>query len=66
MVQLKPDLVLVGRTPQVIQKLQMLGLNEHEVDALSIKDVHTVLHRLDGLLATQRAPGVIAAVEQKL
>lgn len=65
-VQLHPDLVLVGRAPQVIQKLQALGLNVHEVDAVSVKDVGTVLQRLDGLLETQRAPEVIAAMEHKL
>ena len=65
-VQLQPDLVLVARVPQVIQKLQALGLNVQEVDALSIKDVRTILQRLDGLLGTQLAPEVIAAMEQKL
>ena len=65
-VQLQPDLVLVGRTPQVMQKLQALGLNVQEVDALSIKDVRTVLRRLDDLLGTQHAPEVMAAMEQKL
>ncbi len=65
-VQLQPDLVLVGRTPQVMQKLQALGLNVQEVDALSIKDVRTVLRRLDELLGTQHAPEVIAAMEHKL
>ena len=65
-VQLQPDLVLVGRTPQVIQKLQALGLNVQEVDALAIKDVRTVLRRLDELLGTQQAPEVIAVMEHKL
>ena len=65
-VQLQPDLVLVGRTPQVIKKLQALNLNVQEVDAVSVKDVSTVLQHLDNLLATQHAPEVIAAMEQKL
>ncbi|AQZ99466.1 hypothetical protein B5M06_15620 [Comamonas kerstersii] len=65
-VQLQPDLVLVGRAPQVIQKLQALGLNVQEVDALSIEEVRSVLQRLDGLLDTQAAPAVIAAMDQKL
>lgn len=65
-VQLHPDLLLVGRAPHVIQKLQALGLNVHEVDAVSVKDVSTVLQRLDDLLGTQRAPEVIASMEQKL
>jgi len=61
-VQLQPDLVLVGSTTQVIKKLQALNLNVQEVDAV----VSTVLQRLNGLLGTQRAPSVIAAMEQKL
>lgn len=56
----------MGRAPQVIQKLQALGLNVQEVDALSIEEVRSVLQRLDGLLDTQAAPAVIAAMDQKL
>ena len=65
-VQLQPDLVLAGRAPQVIQKLQALGLNVQEVDAVSVHEVHTVLQRLDKLLDTQRAPLVIEDIDQTL
>jgi iron complex transport system substrate-binding protein len=64
--QLQPDFVLLGRTPQFIQKLRALGFNEQAVDAVSVHEVHTVLQRLDDLLDTQRAPAVIADIAQKL
>lgn len=64
--QLQPDLVLVGRTPTVIQKLQALGLHVQEVDALTIKDVHQSLHQLDSLLGTDKANKVIDAMHRKM
>lgn len=65
-VQLQPDLVLVGRSPQILEKLRALGLNVHEVDALTIDDVYQVLRRLDRWLGTQRAEAVINQIQQKL
>lgn len=66
LLQLQPDLVLVGRTPAVIQKLRTLGLHVQEVDALTIKDVHQSLHRLDTLLGTKQANTVISAMQHKM
>ena len=65
-VRLKPDLVLVGRSPQVIQKLTALGLHVQEVDALTVADAHTILHRLDKLLGTNRAQAVITAMKDRM
>lgn len=65
-VQLRPDLVLTGRTPPVQQRLQALGLNVLEVDATTVADVQAALQRIDAALQLGRADALWAGLQHRL
>lgn len=55
LVQLRPDLVLVGRNPAVQQRLQAAGLRVLEVEALTMAEVYSALEAMDEALQQHRA-----------
>lgn len=65
-VQLRPDLVLTGRTPPVQQRLQALGLKVLEVDATTVADVQSALGRIDAALQLGRADALWADLQRRL
>lgn len=64
-VQLQPDLVLVGRGP-ALQRLQATGLRVLEVDATTVDEVHRSLLKIDAALQQQRAPALWQQLQQRL
>lgn len=65
-VQLRPDLVLTGRTPPVQQRLQALGLKVLDVDATTVADVQSALGRIDAALQLGRADALWADLQHRL
>lgn len=65
-VQLRPDLVLTGRTPPVQQRLQALGLKVLEVDATTVAEVQSALGRIDAALQLGRADALWADLQRRL
>lgn len=65
-VQLKPDLVLVGNVPPVQQRLEAAGLRVVVADAATVEDVHTMLEQLDAVLQPCTAPARATALWQHL
>lgn len=65
-VQLRPDLVLTGRTPPVQQRLQALGLKVLEADARTVDDIYSALHRIDIALQLNNAEKTIDNLRQEL
>lgn len=64
--QLRPDLVLIGRIPPVQQRLQALGLKVLEVDATTMADVQSALQRIDAALQLGRADALWAGLQHRL
>ena len=64
-VQLQPDLVLVGRGPAQ-QRLQAAGLRVLEVDAATVAQVQQSLQRIDAALQLQRADALWQQVQARV
>lgn len=65
-VQLRPDGVLVGKVPGVIERLQAAGIPYLVADASTVEEVHAMLFKVDALLQTQRAEPVWQGLQARL
>ena len=66
LVQLRPDLVLIGNTPPVRQRLQALGVPVLEVDANTLPEVRQALQRIDTALQLGQADALWARLQTRL